>query len=775
MAQGKDLKFQFVLDDQSFARVKRAIGELTTEAQKFAKAMQGGGLFGGANVGKPPSAVQTQGRVGGPFGSSKSSLGQAILGDVDAFNKLAKSGTQGMAAMTDAVRRGIREQMQEIDKLNSKMAQLHSRFQKDPRAAYEGAFRTNLQTQMLTRQGQLAGANSNLAQLQSLQSGLTPGAGGGAGGMLSPTGPAASLASIAKAGGVIVGSIVAGVNESMAGTRSYSTAEASRSQLINSEIRRLRTGDVTGMMALRTMMRDPDRAKDFRDQGGTGAKFEAGFAGVGGAMRNVASRATFGLIPGAGGGGDQAILDPLSDASRNTGMMQNAMQQAREFENSTAFLNKKIALENFYSNFATRKSVGRILGTGLSVDPKTGRPMDSFGNLDSKMTEAGYDASSYASSVAQARGMAGNKFAGKNAFAIMAANAAGYGGYGDMIAGAARSGRPDAGRMALGGGIDLTAGIELGRGVIGSGFDVRGTTGGLGLLGAAQGGMGFTGGTGDFNLVQQALAGMGLGGKVTGGGLDAYQSGRNIINAVSANPSGTTYAQDYLGNGMSLKQLMDAATGDMTQTGKSLGLTAGMARKQLSGSMTSLLDRFVDQGGSDPMSKAIRSFRQSGVGIEDYLRGNKGAAGDIGSFFGLMSGEGEEAGIGLAKLLGGFGTKGKMRGGPAGGRGDIEKLVDEQQAKSKSQDARELETMFQDMAASLKLAPEALKVFGEGGENLGKAADQFIKSLGNLATSMDEASYVIKRATGIGGVPFSAKPPGYQAGGVESGGLKGPK
>lgn len=53
MADGKQLKFQMVLDDQSFQRVKRALGELNTEAQKLAKTMagvSGAGLFGGGSV-----------------------------------------------------------------------------------------------------------------------------------------------------------------------------------------------------------------------------------------------------------------------------------------------------------------------------------------------------------------------------------------------------------------------------------------------------------------------------------------------------------------------------------------------------------------------------------------------------------------------------------------------------------------------------------------------------------------------------------------------------
>lgn len=783
MADGKSLKFQFVLDEQSFARVKRALNDLTTEAGKFQKAMNGngGGLFSGANVGRPPSAAQTQGRTPSAVGANapKTGIGASILGDIEAFQKLAKSGKDGMNTMTDAVRRGVSEQMREIDKLEKKMAVLQGRFNKDPRTMVDGPVRDRYYQNMVARQAQLNGAQANLAQLQQVQNGLNPPQNVGGvppGGIVgaASTGPMASastLKSIGMVGGVIAGAAMAALHETMGATRQYGAAEATRGSMLNGEIRRVRGGDVTGMVALRDMLTDSSRAKDFRAQTGTVATLESMQKGAKGAVANITNLATGGLFNLGNGG---TILGGLTDASLDSDMMKNTLKQVRDYEDSPAFLGKKMALERFYGEFGSRKGVGRILGTGLSIDPKTGRPRDSHATLNSSLTGSGYDIDSYASSYAGARNSAGGDFARKNAFGIMAAGAAGYQGYGEMMAGAARSGRGGSGLLALGGGIGAAAGIQLGSGVIGSGFDVRGTTGGAGVLNAAQGpGFNFSPKSEDnFNQVQQILAGMGLGGSISTGGMDTYQAGRNVIGAIGLNGGGTTYAQDYLGTGMSLKQMMDGAGGDLTKTAKSLGLDSSMLKGQLSGSMSSIMDRFVDQGGTDPMSKAVRGYRSSGVSIDKYLNslytsGDRGSADALGSYFGMMSGEGEEAGIGLAGLLGGVDTKGKSGKGPSGGRGDMEKALDEQRANTIKEDGQVIEGLYKSLKSSLELAPQTSRALTEAGTDLSKTADRFIATLENLATAVDMKAYELSRGVvgNQGPVKATAPAPGFNPNG----------
>jgi hypothetical protein len=778
----KVLKFQAVLDEPSFARVKRALGELNTEASKLAKTLQGaGGFFGGANIGKPPSAVQTQGRGGAGVSGGKSnfSVGQAILGDVEAFRKLAQSGKTGMTAMTDAVRKGVRDQMQEIEKLDRKMATLQSRFNAAHASGLPddviGPRIRNIQMQMLARRGQRTSAVGQMNDLMGAEADLGPDRQPPKPGMLSrfassvgasgvaPTG----IGGWAKVGGIVAAGAMAALNESMAGTRTYARQEDARSQLVNSDIRRIRGGDITGMIALKSMLSDSGRKADFKDQAGLGAQAEALRNGLVQSGMAAANSATGGIFNIGGGG---AIGEGLSTASRNTAQAQNAIEQARKYENSTAFLNKKMALEQFYGDFSDRKQLGRVFGYGLNRD-KDGRVHDSASAYDARMTAAGFSGSEGMAGYVNARSLGGRQFANANSFRVMSAQAAGYGGYGELLAAAAKSGRNNSALLALGGKIDTTAGIQLGQGILGNGFDPRGTTGGSGILRAAQGpGFNFTGGTTDFNQVQQILAAQQLGSSITSGGMDTYQAGRNVISAVGVNPGGTTYAQDYLGTGMSLKQMMDGARGDLTKTAQAMGLDKDMMRMQLSNSMGSVMDRYVEQGGSDPMSKAVRGFRSSGKSIDSYLNSlyKTGNAGDrqqaeaIGAYFGMVSGEGEEAGLGLAGLLGGLDTKGKGKRGPGAGRGQIESLVDRQIADTVNKNGQALEAMFDDMKSSLEKAPEAVKLMATFGENLSADTEQFLQALENLSTAMNLKAYEISKGqVGSAESKAASKPSNY--------------
>lgn len=714
MAEGKSLKFQFVLDEQSFARVKRALGELTTEAQKFAKAMQGGGggsLFNGANVGRPPSAIQSQGRQ-----QQKTGVGAAILGDIEAFQKLAKSGKDGMNAMTDAVRKGIREQMQEIEKLDRKMASLQSRFQKDPRAAYEGAFRENLQRQMLTRQGQLNTAQDNLSQLKAAQAGLEPQQQG------SKLGLIPSAAAVATGVGIAVKAFQ--VSSGITGIMSENAA--ARGGATGDLLRRTRTADISDQLKLRYMetMDPTERAKLFSRVAGSDRTTSDLMSSMWSAAKgNIGALST--------NAGDTRTFERIKEA------MDLAAQDARFTENLGR------GYEFAESTRGTRLNSARIRGAGFYRAPALdgrdpGRWIDTFTKTSANLTRQGYSDAELDSAVIQARNMGGRQFARRNAGAIMAANAVGYGGYGNVLAAAERSGGGSnlAALTAMGGKIDTAAAIQLGQGVLGSGFDVRGTTRGMGILGAAQGpGFNFTGGPGDFNQVQQILAGMQLGSSISTGGMDQYQAGRNIISAIGINPSGSTYAQDYLGTGMSLKQMMDAAGGDLTKTAKALGIDSNMAKQQLSGSMSSVMDRFVDQGGSDPMSRAIRGFRKSGVSIDEYLgglykSGKRDEADAIGAYFGMVSGEGEEAGIGLAGLLGGVGNKGKLGRGPAGSLDDESKRKQEALAK-------QIEQAGEILKSNLDIITEA---FAKN-EGFGKLVGDFGKldvSVQNVITEFEK-------------------------------------
>lgn len=804
MADGKNLKFQFVLDEASFQRVKRALGELTTEAQKFAKAMQssGGGMFSGANVGAPPSATQTQGRSP-QGGTQKTNIGAAILGDVEAFQKLAKSGKQGMSAMTDAVRTGVREQIQEINKLEAKMARLHERMARDPRAAYEGAFRTGLMNQMLGRQGQLGGAQERLGGLQSLQAGL----GGGGGGMWNTIKTAgltgdltgglgvrgmmgAGVDTILGPGlaGMIARSVSMGVagagailNTSIATNNMAGDLAASRGRTMSPMISRARSGGITDQLKMRyiSQMDNQEKAEMLSRVVGSDTRL-ADLLGAAGSTAKSMAGGDFSLSAFTDVAGDTRTMERLQSVIQAVGERGDygaTYGRAQEYEDATRGERISSSRIRGAGHYLSKK----VNGKWTNWDPETGRQTgmspeqlgyvarDTKTKTTGVLMRGGYSDPELDAATVQARAMAGGQFAGANAHAIMAANAAGYGGYGQMMAGAARAGGGlTAGNAAMYGGIDRNAAIQLGAGIFGSGFDVRGTTRGLGMMGAAQGpGFNFTGGVGDFNEVQRALAGMQAGSGITSGGLDSYQAGRNILAAIGANPGGTTYAQDYLGTGMSFKQMVDGAGGDMTKTAKNMGLTPEMLKSQLSGSFGSVMDRWVDQGGNDQLSRAMRGYRKSGnndpmaYAKELYGSGRGKEAEAIGDYFGLITGEGEEAGEGAFALLGGVGNKAKKGKGPAGGLDTATKAALEAQAKLMEENAKQLNATLGVIVKTFGNAP-AFESMLTNFSALTTSVENVVTEFDKLAGITPEVREKMNRNNITSPTPAKARPVGVQ-------------
>jgi hypothetical protein len=754
MAQGKELKFQFVLDDQSFQRVKRALGELQTEAQKLAKTLQqaGGGLFGGANVGKGvPSAQQTQGRSAGGIANVNmggTGLSGAILKDVNAFKALAKTGTDTMKAMQDAAASSLRAQIQSVEQLDRKIKLLQDRYsglKTEAQKANSAQAMMQLSSQRAQGMESVQSLHDLNYQMQNPAFGATfpasPNFGGGkslfatAKSAMGAAGPIAAAITAGIAAGVKGASTIYSVGSNV--TEANSTNIAARGNLLSPMLSKTRNADISDQLKLRYIatLGDTEKAKLFARLGGD---------------RQGADdlQSTLGMLKG-----DIASATTLATDNRKMERMREIIQVAGEDTRYTEGLGR--AYDFAESSRAERVSASRIRGSGYYkqkvggaltlTDPITGKALvrDTFTERTAALHERGYSNADADAATVQARNLAGVRFASRHSDAIMAANAVGYGGYAPLLAAAERSGGGSAAAamLALGGKIATAAGLALGQGVLGSGFDVRGTTSGIGILNAAQGpGFSFGGGVGDFNQVQQLLAGVGLGSSVVGGSLDTYQAGRNIINAIGLNPNGSTYAQDYLGAGMDFKQMTDAARGNLTKTASALGITPEMARKQLSGSLSSVMERFVDQNSDDPMSRAIRGYRESGLSVDKYLTklyksGKGGEADAIGSFFGLASGQGEEAGIGLTKVLAGLDYNGTgARSGPGGG------LDDETKAKLKAQadQIRQSGALVGDFLSDLNAA------FGDN-----KGLGGLVGSFGKLEDSIEDVVVAFSALAGI--------------------------
>lgn len=847
MSEGKEIKFKFIIDEQSAQRVNKVLDDMIKRAQTLASTLQGinmpgGGPVGTGNLGMGRGAVGASGSPQSSLTSrgtgTQTKISAIAIDNGQAFKNMASMSKDAMQVMSDAIKRGIGEQQRELKNLDQTIASLAKRYG-DLQAAQQRAISQGMkpgaaanlyggeleriQGQMIAAQGQrpgVAAQGARLGRLQLEQEAASKGygsvaemqahqlemdkedagIGGGAaskygigfrgrmagigrrlysapggGGLIQGIAPK-GLAGIAGVAAGALGAVNFGLDESLAGDRAYAGAEARRGSLVESKIRGMHGGDTRWLFNLMQLQQDSTARQELGAQtGGTAAGLEQVRGGVGQFVGSVPiiggiGRA-LGLVgPDQGGG----ALGGFTTASQQSGMAENAFKMMDEKAKGTAMLYANMAQESFQRRMGTSIQMQRMMGIGgLQYDPQKRMYGSAANDLMTKLEGQGYDAGQYMSAYQGLRGQAGSAFAGRNAWLGMAASAQGYGGFDQLLGASARLGQGKTLAMgALGGGIEKAAGIQLGQGILGQGFDVRGTTTGYGSLAAAQAGMGFTGNSSDFNKVQRALAGLESGSVMTSGSLDPYQQGRNLIGAIGINSGGSTYSQDFLATGMSMKQMLDMSTGGrMTESAKALGLNAGMIQKQLGESMGSVFDRFVDEGKSDPMSQAIRRYQASGMAnMTDYLkdlRKRGDVNGDIktlGAAASILTGEPEEGMVGAFQILSGQGAKLKS-GKIGGGIGGVEKTALENQQKLQEQVDVTLKIIGESLQATYKAMPEATKKLASFGNNLSAEADQMMTALGELTKSFQAATAAFNAASGRKTQPptatqAGAKPPG---------------
>lgn len=556
-----------------------------------------------------------------------------------------------------------------------------------------------------------------------------------------------------KAGARIGGIGLAGANtilgEVTAENSQMNNAETRRAALVEGQMKRILGGDIKGIMAMQGMdaTKRAEMLSDSVGGIGTANVIKDGIISTGKAVVGIGNSGGANVGPGG-------IMGAWSDTAMETAKAERASRFAANAEMARFWDN--IATDKFSNELSQRISFQRMTGTG-GLGAMMSRPdgskyrANTYSQMEQKLIGAGYSPSEYAAATSQLRGSAGSRFAGNNAWTAMAANAEGMGGFAELMGASARSG----GGMgfsfgALGGGIDRWAGVHLGQSIIGSGFDPRGTTSGLGVLAAAQNGMGFTGGATDFNLVQRLALGLQGADSITTGSMDPYQSGRNLVGAVNRlGPGASTYTQDFLASGLSTKQMIDLASGaakgtDLESVTRGyLGNDyQGLVRGQLGESVTSVLDRFVDQGGNDRLTTAIRKFRGSGSSdISAFVKtlGSEDRA-MLGDFYGRETGVGLEGGMGLMGLLSGLDTdpsrikKGFVGKGVTGAEKDA--------LESQSQNVKQVnDTIFaltDKFIEAYKQAPESLKSLRQVGENITSGAENFVKALGVATEAVDK-------------------------------------
>lgn len=773
----KEIKIIFKMDEQALQRMRTAIADVTRDLQAFVQASRGlTAGFGGGGAGPTMvgtgrltneqqivSTMKTPQNLVGSGGNAANPLAQSFTESANAMKNLSGVSREAMRVMSDVVSRAVQEQKRAIHDLDSQIEGLTSRYSslQDAQKSIGIGNQTGQYQQMGQQLGgavqQRQAAAGQLVALQQQQAAIAnaispPAGGGGPPGQ--PQGPWYGWAGAKgvmpnTAGGWLrtAGLATAGAatitNEIMGESRSSSLA-AQRGNFVRGEVSRLRGGDLSLIYGLRQAMMDPAGREAINAQVGGAAQAEQFFGGLYGGAKSVVMGAIGGTPSGGAGGG---LMAGFSTLKQNTGMAQNLVNIGRDYAAADPMTG--MALEGFTGTLGNRiaaQRLGIVGGSGIAGS----KSMDPYGDLAARLQRGGYDIGSYMGAFGGAIGVGGKRFAGQNAYAIMAAQAGGYTGYGEVLGGQQRAGVRRGGVLS---GMDAAAALQLSQGIYGQGFDVTGTTTGTALEGAFQGGFKTYGDIRDFNQVARFQAGAAGLNKFVQGQVDPFQMGRNLMSAIGNAGSGAgVYAQDFLASGMNLKQMTELAYGGpgarQNIGAEYLGITPEMAKRQLSSVSSSLLDRFVDQGQTDKMSAEIRKAKASGMSVPDYLRSLSGeektsAVKALGIFAGTHGAGGIEAGLGMmgieAGLSEGAVSRLKRRAGIGGGLGGAEKAMAEGMGDVEQQLTNALKSLGPGLTALAGAIPSMSKKFEAFG-NTAATADVLRDSFVQLAEAVNNVT-----------------------------------
>lgn len=778
---------------QSFSKINAAAGGLMGGGG-FANVSVGGQSPGKQQL-VQAAAAKNQGssQVSGP------SMTKVILDNASAFKKFAAEGKESSKIMTDALKRDLTEQERSLDKLQTKLKNLSEEYQaatkaqkdflsagKTGQAAAMGAHASNINNQISQTTGQVLQTNNQLANAQQLiGGGGAAGGGSGFGGFMQSLGYGGSgfgggyLGAFkglgtAAAGAFMVANFAA--DQSLAGERSINIAGAQRGDLMRNSMRKLAAGDYKELFFADG---DPEFKKLFKKEatkgidyakeislknavlsaiapplmlGGLAEQFKGSFdsgnlardfKGLGRGLGQLAGEVPIlgsllrsgGIVgPDVGGG----AFGGFSTSAQANAQVEQA--QATIDNNRRAQVLTEMSIDKYQGQRDLSMQAQRIMGmSGFGLD-KHGMPVNSVARLDDELRAQGYSAQELMAATSQLIGGGGRRFAGQNARQLMAATATGLSGFGELLGSSARSGvGTSLAYGALGGGIGDQAGVVLGSAIAQGGFDPRGTTSGLGVLAAVQaGGFAFNKEATDFNQVARVREGLSLGDRVGMGQLDAYQRGRNLVSAIGIlGPNASTYAKDLLANGLTMKQRLDASRGELTNTARAAGLTAGDITAQTSSMFGSVFDRYVG-GGDDPASKAIAKFRASNKSLDQFVKtaSIEDKKDLMGAYNLSIGGQAEEGVAGLFGLAEGFGAKDIKTGGVGKKLTGLEADDALSQSEKQKRITSEMERNFGKLTEKVSMSTEAFDRLNTFSENLNLGAEDFIRAMTNTTKVM---------------------------------------
>jgi hypothetical protein len=862
---GRELRFSLVLDEQSFARVKRAIQDLTVEAEKMQKAMSGGvagaggtgSLMTNANIGNVPgSAARTQAATVGSSAKASTVLGSSFVNtiqrDVEHMKMLAIGGSDALKKMTQETINAVSAQVRELEKLQTAKDKLLSKH-----GAYGGATQAQVaaildpERRETIRAQQALMADARLAQEDAYDprdlsrqrrrdnvpwyarpawSGYDPtgpsrwsqvkqfatdgwlsqhdnvtGDRSWFGGAIASTMPK-GFGGWARAGGIAMMGANAILDSTIQNNAMANNISNNRRDALAVDIDKRYRVDVRDAVAAQLGVRNMS-SESRREM----ALAIGGDAAIAAQRRGAFYDSTVGSIlnmvgMGSGNGTGNWTGAGFTDTQQGTDAIRRAQAQ-REVAMKEMPAEQRLALDYIVMGQAgQRRTRSHLLGLGLYVDrEKTAanikaatdaytsfkdNRLDETGmtltpqhfaayqqsnagwehkrrliaakakaetepvidaakqakglDLTGKIARWGLSEEEYMGGVASSIGLG---LGGAYAASIAGASNAGYGGYGQMLAKAGQdlnstdaAARQAAYFFGLGGGkINKQAAMRMGDAMMG--WDVRGVSSAEALIGSFQnGGMAFgVNASQDANLVNRALAGTNLMDAVVGGKTSPYQQGRNILTAYDANPGGSFMANDYLANGMSWKQLLAGAKGEVGDMAQTLGLGQGNFQKQISGSVSSVFDSAaLSATDTTPQAMALRRLRASGKSSDEYIQamrkaGNTDELKSLSGLFATITGQGYEAGAGAIASIAGMKEDALVSGhAPYGKTDDIATTQSIQQADNEKKLQVEVATVFTAVMAEMVKNPEMLKKLVAISENQGMTERQTIALTGEV-------------------------------------------
>lgn len=772
---GKQVKFSFAIDNSSVQSVMRSLRDLTAQAEKFAKAMQGvgsamtGGFFSGGVGGKAPTPGQATAKMSGAAKvGGTSAISNVVLENAKAFRSMATMGGDALKSMQDVLKKSVDDQKRSLTDLDRTIEKLGQRYQELKRAQQGavGAARGTIGGAMTTTGAELAQAQSarvsaaaNLAQTQAMapQRGLGAiGAGYRQGGILGALnanlgGPGLGTGMV---GGILSGMGLGGLagmagpaalgylgkaafDETRVGSRMLTDQMALRGMTVNPVISQLRRGDTSFLAKQRYLAQDPTMRKELEEQiRGMGAGAEA-FLGSGGSVFDKISRAaTLGFDKVSGG----EALDPKTQ----TALLQAYMGQVEKAGQMTGFQqNQGAFMDMMASTMGSRIAVAHGGGPRLGQKP-TGAFVDPFMMRSAALTERGFSIEQEHAARMQMLGAAGEE-GRRYGGAAMSAAAGGYGAYGGLLAQSIQRGQGERlARLAIGGGIDRTAGMGFGAAMMA--MNPLATTDVSGTLIAAQQSGAFGRGGMDFTTAARMQAGIGELNAITQGST-GYQKGANLLSAIKTLGPGASYrAQDFLSSMSAQDMINTIKTGQVSEKAGMMGITAENVRSQFESTLQSAALQNVDDKATDPMSRALRGWRESGKTITERIKELGPGSQEARTL--LMAaqdaaGMSEGASLGVAALMPGIiGAPGAGKLGSVGA-GKLDPVT-AARLKTQADEQRRmagLSTVFagEDIAEQAA-APAAAKGFQAAGENLSTTAEAVAGKLETLGAAVDKAA-----------------------------------